>query len=231
MATAPARPARAGRRGRRLVSAAVAGVAVGAGVLLPASPGAAGGAQSQTYLGTWSFDGHVVGSLGRASSTRLVDYAGTKYYDRVLAEPESPETVTLTVPLDSGPVPIRCRYGTAYQSGINLYGEHTDWANIPVHGTIGGRMQVACYYPDGSHHRFHWGAFRESTGQWGPSSNCLVITRTSLTTYDVRTPADAPCPAQDEVVEAKPSKQLSSTLRTMPFSATVTLESGPPITR
>lgn len=208
--------------GRSAMSAALIVAAVTTTLVGTASPGSAGkGAKNTQYTATWTFTGDVTASLGTVSNARLVDYASGDYYDRTLAQPESPDAITV-----GG---VQCRYGTAYQSGINLYGAETTWANMEIGTTIGARLQVACYYPNGEQHRFHWGSFRNSSGQFvKPSTNCLELTRTSDRTYEVKTPAEADCVAQDEIVDAKPSKQLSSSTRPIPFSATITLTEAPP---
>lgn len=209
---------------RPAATALLAVTCAAAAFVATAAPTSAASAKSTTYDAHWTFTGGVQADLGAASRTRLVDYAGTTYYDRVLAEPEAPESMTVERQL--------CEYGTAYQSSINLYGRETGWANMPIGGVTGARLMIACLYPDGTHHRFHWGAYRKSNGHYvSPSTNCLVLERVDETTFSVRTPDGEPCDAQDEIVDPKPSKQISSSTRPIPFAATVTLSGAPPVRR
>ncbi|HVE98822.1 MAG TPA: hypothetical protein VNA12_06560, partial [Mycobacteriales bacterium] len=132
------------RFARRRAPAAVLLVA-SAMLLGTAVPGSAGSAKSTTYAANWSFSGDVQASLtARPSSVSLADYS-PEYYDRATATPGKSERVTI-----SG---VLCPAASYFQSGVSLFAEPSNWANMPVDGIARpGRVKIGCIVNGATHH-------------------------------------------------------------------------------
>lgn len=199
----PARP--------RLRSSLLA-VAVGAATAVVGVGPASAGGTTTTHAATWRSTGSVEATLTGTSNTRVVDQ--TTYDDKINAVPTSPETVTVTI---EG-VRTTCAYGSAYASGLSVWGAG-QWMHLPDSTRVGVRLQLACQAA-GVLHRYNWGVERTRTGNYANATNCVVLTRVGRT---ITLSADAGCPVQDEVLDPKPSRQLSARNGlSVPFEATVT---------
>ena len=193
------------RRNALLVAASAAALVLGT----PAA-GSAAGAKSTTYAASWSFGGSVAGAV---SGLQLTDYATSAYYDRVTGSPSGGDQVTIA----GSP----CQHGNAYQSGLSLYGADEAWANMAVGTAQGARVEIACLTANGEQHRFHWGNAKNRNGSYVlPSTNCVVLSRPTTTSFELTVPAD--CPAQDEIVNTR-GTQLSAATYSVAFTSTVTV--------
>ena len=206
-------------RTRRTATAALVLTSAGALLVATATPGAAGGGSDTVrHAAVWTFDtGAVSGTVGSASGAALVDQS--RYDDKVNAVPAAPDVVAVNG--------VACAYGSAYASGLSVWGAG-QWASKPVGTTIGVRLQLSCVNAAGVLHRFNWGTERLANGSYvKDSSNCVQLYRAS--TYSYTLTADEKCPAQDEILDPKPSKQLSATPgHVMPFTSTITLTATAP---
>ena len=202
---------------RRTFAAVLVTACTASALVSTALPAAAGSTASPSYAAAWSSTGSLAAGLGAASRTRLVDQ--DSYDDKINAHPASPDTVTV-----GG---TTCAYGSVYASGLSVWGAGHNWAGMRVGASIGVRVQVACL-SGGVLHRYNWGAERLSNGSWSrTSTNCVVLTR--LSSHEFTVSAGGGCAVQDEVLDPKPSKQLSaSNGLSMPFEATVTLTGAAP---
>lgn len=186
-----------------------------AALVAAATPASAGGATVTRTPVAAVFSGSVQASLSTAvSRLSLADYASAEHYDRVVGGPGGSEFVTVGQD--------RCRHDVrGGLSGISVYGESTTWAAMPVHSSMGARVEVQCRLSDGTQHVLHWGNRKNQDGTYAlPSSNCVVLTRTGDRTFTVS--ADAACTAQDEVINSR-VQQVSVAERSLPFSGVLTV--------
>lgn len=182
-----------------LVTATVGALAVGA-----AAPSTAGGPPRKVYKASASVSGSA--TAAKLGALELSDYSDGNN-DRIAGTPAKGEVVTVDYRTEAGQVSGTCKTSTYFESGISLFGEDPNWANMGVNSTPQpARLRLNCTL-DGVIHHLRWGTTRNAAGTH--EDNCARVTRTATDTYAVSTSG---CEvAQDEIVSSR-GKQLSSQL-------------------
>ena len=114
---------------------------------------------------------------------------------------------------------LDCALGSHYAAGTTVSGNVPDWAKTPDGGSFTARLRVNCT-AGGVVHHFDGAEHRLSSGKWSadpPTPDCVTVTRTG----DRFAIDAAGCVVQDEIVSAKPGKQLSTSNVTADFTATL----------
>jgi hypothetical protein len=222
------------RSGRRCVTAALV---VAAAVVVTAAPSSAGkgatssGGDARTvYAYDWSFGtGAVVGGVATdvkdPSPMGLNDYVDPTRTDVAWATPAlDSERLTVTVKRGEAGVAdtLACGLGSHYASGLTLLGNTPNWAQLAVGATVSARLRLNCTVGGVVHH-LHWAEHQIAPGKWSPeppTRGCVTLTRT-LTGFTL---AGKNCVVQDEIVSAKPGKQISTSDVRADFTATLVVK-------